>query len=268
LSVRTILASTLRLPSGNWESIAAILASPFIGSFLGVLIRRLPEGHPVAIGRSRCDGCGAALAPGDLVPLLSYAVLRGRCRHCGGIISGFYPGVELAAMAVALLAALLSPPDEVWIDCVLGWMLLTVTWIDLRNRLLPDALTLPLIAAGMAQAWLFEDDLLDSLIGAAAGYLIIWGLLTLYRRLRGRDDIGIGDAKLFAAAGAWLGWESLPLVLLTAALTALAAAGIAHMTGRRRRGGAQIPFGPFLAAAIWGIRLLIQSDLGHLQLPA
>ena len=231
-----------------------ILAAPFVGSFLGVLIRRLPEGRPVAWARSACEACGAAIAARDLVPLGSFLALRGRCRACAAPIAGFHPAVELAALGVACLAALAVPDDpaRLWAGCGLGWALLALAWIDWDHLLLPDALTLPLVPAGLAATlWLAPEALAAHAAGAALGYGAFRGFAWAYRRLRGREGLGRGDAKLFAAAGAWLGWEALPTSLLVAALAGL---GMAGLLALRRGGldpGARLPFGPCLAFAIW-----------------
>jgi leader peptidase (prepilin peptidase)/N-methyltransferase len=246
------------------EGIVAVDAAPFIGSFIGVLILRLPEDRPIAVSRSRCDRCGAVLGPADLAPLISYALLRGRCRHCAAPIGWFYPAVELAAVGVAVAAAALSPPGAVVWDCLFGWMLLALAWIDARTGLLPDRLTLPLILAGFAQAWFLGADIRASAIGAAAGYGFVWLIEIAYRRLRGRAGIGLGDAKLLAAAGAWLGWEALPLTVLGASVLALAVVAARMAQGRAMDRNTEIPFGPFLALAMWALRLLGPIDLGQL----
>lgn len=239
----------------DWCTVSVLVLSPIIGSFLGVLICRLPENRPIALSRSCCDHCGATLSARDLVPFLSFALAGGRCRACGAVLSRFYPAVEGAAFCVAVSAAAVSTGTDLIANCVLGWILLTLAWIDARTFLLPDRLTLPLIALGLAVAALMDDDLTSALIGAAAGYGTIFLLEITYRRLRGREGIGLGDAKLLAAAGAWLGWPSLPEVALLGSLTALAAVGVAHIIGHRASKDTAIPFGPFLALAIWIIRL-------------
>jgi leader peptidase (prepilin peptidase)/N-methyltransferase len=239
-----------------------VLVAPFIGSFLGLLIRRLPEGSPIARGRSRCDACGATLRVRDLVPILSWLAAVGRCRYCRQPLGWFYPGVELAALAVALAAVLIhgvlihgvliDGGQGAWLDCLLGWWLLALGWIDLRCWLLPDALTLPLIIAGLAAAFLFNpDQLTDRALGTALGYFSLMAIAALYRRLRGREGLGGGDAKLLAASGAWLGAAALPQVILLAALSALAAAGFLRLAGIRLGIHSALPFGPFLALATW-----------------
>ena len=231
---------------------SAILAAPFIGSFLGVIVRRLPEGGPIALGRSHCEGCGTALGARDLVPLISWLASGGRCRCCGRALGWFYPGIELAALAVALVAAAADSGARIWLDCVLGWWLLALGWIDIRRWLLPDALTLPLVIAGLAAALAFDPEgLTERAFGAAAGYLGLRTVAILYRALRGREGLGQGDAKLLAAAGAWVGLRALPQVVLVAALAGLFAAACLRLAGVRLGAQSALPFGPFLALATW-----------------
>ena len=234
--------------------LAPLLAAPLVGSFVGVLIRRLPAGRPVGLARSECDVCGHGLGVRDLIPLASYAWLAGRCRHCGAAIGRFHPTIELAAIAIALVAIWAGgeDPARIWEDCALGWSLLALAWIDWDHMRLPDGLTLPLLLAGLAATWLSRpDDIGAHALGATAGFLALETLALAYRRMRGRDGIGAGDAKLLAAGGAWLGWESLPWVVLLAALIGLALALALHLRGRRIDRATALPFGPCLAVAIW-----------------
>jgi leader peptidase (prepilin peptidase) / N-methyltransferase len=229
-----------------------ILLAPFAGSFLGLIIRRLPDGLPVARGRSRCEKCGVQLKVRDLVPILSWLAAKGRCRYCGGSLGWFYPGVELAAFAVALAAVLADGGQAAWLDTLLGWWLLILGWIDIRCWLLPDVLTLPLVIAGLAAAAVFEpEQLMDRTFGAAGGYLVLQAVAVLYRVWRGREGLGRGDAKLLAASGAWLGASALPQVILLAALSALAGAACLRLFGVRIGAQSAMPFGPFLALATW-----------------
>ena len=133
--------------AGLW--IWPIVAAPIVGSFLGVLVLRLPAGRPFALARSACPHCGTTLGAADLVPLASWVVLRGRCRHCSAALGAFYPGIEIAAVGIAAWATLALPGSLVWIGCILGWMLLAAALIDFRHLILPDALVLPLIPAGI-----------------------------------------------------------------------------------------------------------------------
>jgi leader peptidase (prepilin peptidase)/N-methyltransferase len=190
------------------------------------------------------------------VPLLSWLATRGRCRYCGHRLGWFYPGVELAAAAIAAIAILVDPGEGAWLDCVLGWWLLTLGWIDLRCWLLPDELTLTLVLAGLAAAVAFDpDQLAGRALGAALGYLSLVAVAALYRRWRGREGLGRGDAKLLAASGAWLGVAALPQVVLYAALSALAAAAALRLAGIRLDARSALPFGPFLALATWALWL-------------
>lgn len=230
-----------------------VIFAPFIGSFLGVLIRRLPVGQPIALARSICASCGRRLNARDLVPVVSFLVLRGRCRGCGAPIGVFHLAVELAAAAVALWATLvLTDPSWVWASCVLGWTLLALGWIDVEHMLLPDVLTLPLLLAGLGAALVLDrDDIADHALGAVAGYLAFRAVGAAYRAWRGRTGLGSGDAKLLAAAGAWLGWQALPWVVLEASVAGIAAALIARLLGRRVGATTALPFGPFIAVAVW-----------------
>ena len=235
-----------------------VLAAPIIGSFLGVLIRRLPVGERVVLARSRCDSCQHALAPRELVPLWSYLAQRGRCRRCGAAIAPFHFAIELAAIAVALWVALLGAdtPVRLWADCLLGWTLLGLAWIDWQHMRLPDVLTPPLLLAGLFATALIEPgELTSHALGAALGWAGLRALAATYRGLRGFSGIGAGDAKLLAAGGAWLGWEALPTVLLLAALSGLSFAIVLRLRGRTIGWTSRIAFGPWLALAIWLTRL-------------
>jgi leader peptidase (prepilin peptidase)/N-methyltransferase len=238
------------------STLLALLIAPFVGSFLGVVIERLPAGRPIGLARSRCDHCGATLGVRDLVPVLSWFVRRGRC-GCGRIrLSAFYPGIELAALAVALSAAMVLSGWLLWASLVLGWTLLTLAAIDLRHYFLPDRLTLPLIPIGLAVAYAIDPaKLAEHAIGAAAGIVVFALIALLYRRLRGREGLGLGDAKLLGAGGAWLGWQALPSVVALAAAIALALALAGALAGGKLSATTKIAFGPYLALAIWVVWL-------------
>jgi len=236
------------------EAIWPLAFAPFIGSFLGTLVLRLPQNQGIVGGRSACPECGHALGVADLVPVLSWLWLRGRCRHCGTAIPPFYPAIELGAFAIALMAALAEPEGgSLWASCVLGWTLLTLACIDGWKFLLPDSLTLPLLLAGLLFALVEMPEALPSrLLGAGMGFGLFWGLQQGYRLWRRREGLGGGDVKLLAAAGAWVGIEGIPSVILIAALSGLAGAYLwslatAKKLGRRSR----IPLGLFLALGIW-----------------
>jgi leader peptidase (prepilin peptidase)/N-methyltransferase len=237
-----------------------LVAAPFVGSFLGVLIRRLPEGRLLTPARSCCEGCGVALGWRDLVPLVSYALLRGRCRACGAAIAAQHWQVELASVAVAGSAAVAGAP---WTACLFGWSALALAWIDWDWLLLPDAITLPLVLAGVAvTAWAAPWDTTDHAIAAALGFLSVQALAWCYRRLRGRDGIGGGDAKFLAAIGAWVGLEGLPAVVFGAALVGIAGAMVMRARGQAIDASTPIPFGCCLAIAGWVVLLLVAVPAG------
>jgi leader peptidase (prepilin peptidase)/N-methyltransferase len=241
--------------------LAALLAAPALGSFAALAADRLPEGRGVVAGRSRCDGCGRALGPRDLVPILSFLALRGRARCCGAPIPRHLPLIEAAFLLVPLTAALAGAP--LLASCALGWTLVALAAIDLRTLTLPDALTLPLIAGGLAlAAWGALGPPALHAGGAAAGWALVWGIDAAYRAWRGAPGMGMGDAKLLAAAGAWCGLAALPSVLLAACLLGLVGA-LAAGAGVRT----PVPFGPALAAAFWGTWLLGPLG-GPLGMPA
>jgi len=230
----------------------AIVVAPFVGSFLGVLIERLPAGRPVVLARSACDVCGRALGPLDLVPVASWVARRGRCGCGRARLSIFYPAIELAALAVAIWAALVVSGWLVWASAALGWSLLAMAVIDQRHEILPDVLTLPLIPAGLLVAFAIDPGkLADHAIGAAVGFVAFVAIAWTYQRLRGREGLGMGDAKLLAAAGAWLGWQGLPSVVVIGAVSALALALARAAGGVKLSPVMRISFGPYLALGLW-----------------
>ncbi len=246
----------------NQAGLLALLAAPFAGSFLGVLVERLPTGRSWAWSRSACERCGRILVPWELVPLVSYAVLRGRCAGCAAPIGWFHPAIELAALAVAALVVTLAGSDAaiLWPGCVLGWACLALALIDWRHFRLPDALTLPLLLLGLlATAWQKPERLGDHALACLLGWLAFRGIATLYRRLRGIEGLGQGDAKLLAAAGAWLGTAALPVVVCAgAALTLLGVLARAAWLRRKPVRDERVPFGPGLAASLFGCWLLLR----------
>ena len=236
----------------QFDVLFALLVSPFVGSFLGVVIVRMPEGRPILLGRSVCEQCGRTLRIGDLIPFASWLRRRGRCA-CGEARLGlFYPGMELAALAVAASAAAVLSSWLLWVSLALGWTLLTMAAIDIRLYWLPDRLTLPLIPAGLLVTCLIDPaGLEDHAIGALAGFVAFAGIAWAYRHLRQRAGLGLGDAKLLAAAGAWLGWPALPGLVVVAAALALAIALVRAASGERLAAATRIAFGPYLALALW-----------------
>ncbi|WP_158746988.1 A24 family peptidase [Acidisphaera sp. L21] len=240
-----------------FQQILVLALAPFIGSFVGVIVRRLPIGLPIALDRSRCEHCHRTLSLVDLVPILSFLWLRGRCRQCGTRISPMHLGLELAAIAVATSAILVElDPAILWVDCVLGWTLLALACIDWTHLRLPDVLTLPLLLAGLAATAALDPGLAsDHAAAAAVGYLALRLLGWAYQAWRGREGLGGGDAKMLAAAGAWVGLEGLGPTILIAALMGIT---VTALQGRGLRANTVVPFGTFLALGTWLTRLYVE----------
>lgn len=188
----------------------------------------------------------------DLVPILSFLALRGRCRTCGSAIPRRYLILELACVAIALWSAVSFNSALAFWSALLGWQLLLLAILDFEHLWLPRVVTVPLILSGLAVASASgADRFLHHLIGATAGFAALALIGFIYRRLRGREGLGGGDAYLLAGAGAWVGWVALPSVLFVAALTGLATVGLAALVRRPIRADQPIPFGVFLALATW-----------------
>ena len=261
-------------------STLAALVGLFVGSFLNVVIHRLPrmmerewqaqaaemrgeepapaERFNLATPRSRCPHCGHLISALENIPVVSYLMLRGRCRHCGAGISRRYPVVELLTALLSGYAAWHFGYGWAALGALLFiWTLIALTFIDLDTQLLPDNLTLPLVWLGLA----FNlggtfTELSSAVIGAMAGYLSLWSIYWLFKLTTGKEGMGYGDFKLLAAIGAWLGWQLLPLTILFSSLVG-AVVGISLIVFARHGRNIPIPFGPYLAAAgvlalFWG----------------
>jgi len=219
------------------------------GSFLNVVIYRLPLGMSLVRPRSACPACGAQVRPRDNLPVLGWLLLRGRCRDCGTGISARYPLVEVLGAAVVLIACLGSgDPASAALRSVLLLALIAVFFIDLDHRLILDVITLPGIVVGLAFAPLIGTSRIDSFIGAVAGYAVFEGLRLGWRAWRGQDGLGGGDVKLAAWLGAWLGWQGVALTFLLGSFVGVIA-GVALMARGRADGGTALPYGVFLAPA-------------------
>ena len=252
----------------------------FVGSFLNVVIHRLPRmmerewhaqaaelrGEPapaaerfnLATPRSRCPHCGHLIGAFENIPIVSYLALRGRCRHCGAGISKRYPIVEAFTAVLSAYAAWHFGFGLAALGALLFiWAMVALAFIDLDTQLLPDELTLPLLWLGL----LFNlghtfTDLPSAVVGAMAGYLALWSVYWAFKLLTGKEGMGYGDFKLLAAIGAWLGWQALPLTILFSSLVG-ALIGITLIVVARRGRDIPIPFGPYLATAgvlalFWG----------------
>jgi leader peptidase (prepilin peptidase) / N-methyltransferase len=252
--------------------VAAILVGLAVGSFLNVVIHRLPRmleaewedqaaelrgeapaaraRYDLVMPRSHCPHCSQPLAVHHNIPVLSWLLLRGRCGHCGASIPVRYPLVEIAAGLVAAAAIWRYGGTLAGAGAMLvGFFLIALAFIDLDTHLLPDDLTLPLLWLGL----LFNlggtfVPLADAVIGAMAGYLVLWSVYWLFKLATGKEGMGYGDFKLLAALGAWFGWQALPTILVLAALAG-GAVGLFLILFRNHRRDVPIPFGPYLAGA-------------------
>lgn len=218
------------------------------GSFLNVVIYRLPRQTSTVRPSSRCPYCGAGIRPLDNIPLVSYLLLRGRCRACGAPISPRYPLVEglTAALFVACIVAF-GPTLEAVAAAVFCALLVVLAAIDVEHFLLPDRLTLPGILLGLGlQLWMPQTTLLDALLGVlvGAGFLIL--LINTWFWLRDEESMGLGDVNMLAMVGAFLGWRGVASTLLFASLAG-ALVGLALVASRRLTLKGRLPFGLFLA---------------------
>ncbi|MBX3479191.1 MAG: prepilin peptidase [Caulobacter sp.] len=233
-----------------------MVLGPVAGSFIGLLSLRLPAGRPVAVGRSACDHCGRKLGPVDLVPVISFLALRGRCRSCGGAIPRRYLAIELGCLAIGVWAAFAFDGPMALITALFGWQLLLIAIVDAEHFWLPDRLTLPLGAMGLGFAWLLSRiypgfSPLNALIGVAAGFASLGLVAWAYRQLRSREGLGGGDPRLFAAIGAWVGWMGLPSVLVWAGIAGASVIAATMVNRKKVADDQRMPFGAFLAAGAW-----------------
>ncbi|MFP4003462.1 MAG: prepilin peptidase [Alphaproteobacteria bacterium] len=234
------------------ETLWTLIAAPFVGGLMGLLVVRLPQDEPVVLSRSRCRSCGTALKPFDLLPLVSFLALGRKCRHCGAAVSWRYFWVELGAVGVAVWTVTVVPPHLMLPTAMLGWTLLTLAVIDAEHFIIPDSLTLVVLAAGLLTAgFLIERQLVSALLGVVLGGSVLWAVAALYHRFRGREGLGFGDVKLMGAGGAWVGWQGLSTVLLWSVLFAFLSVLFMTLRGHEVRRDTALPFGPFLAAGIW-----------------
>lgn len=227
-----------------------LLLSPFVGSFLGVLAKR--SEHTALMGRSHCDSCGHVLPWYDLIPILSWVLLRRRCRWCRAPLAWYYIVVELAAIAVVLWAASVATGGRLIVDAVLGWLLLLLGITDWNTQRLPNVLTYSVIVFGLTTAsFLDRPSLLDHAVGAALGFGAFLLVALIHHRLRGHAGLGMGDAKLLAGLGAFVTWRGLPSVIFLGALLGLLFVAGRALLGKFPMLRERIPFGPFLALAGW-----------------
>lgn len=262
-----------------------------VGSFLNVVIHRLPimmqrefvvsakeileidlseeeqnqseEKFNLVVPRSRCPKCGHKITALENIPVISYLFLGGKCSECKAKISIRYPIIEFVTALLSLLVAVYF--GVTWVTLAglfLTWCLIALTMIDFDTQLLPDSITQPLIWAGvlLSMFGVLEVDLKSSIYGAVFGYLSLWTVYHVFKKLTGKEGMGYGDFKLLAALGAWMGWKMLPVIILFSSVVG-AVVGITMIIALGRDKNIPIPFGPYLAAAgfiafLWGDKIL------------
>jgi leader peptidase (prepilin peptidase)/N-methyltransferase len=226
----------------------ALLGAIF-GSFIATLSQRWGEGRSI-MGRSACDACGVTLRPLNLIPLISWIAQRGRCTECGATIGWRQPAIELLA---ALLGAFPGWIAEGWtalLLAVFGWQLLALALMDLEHWRLPRPMAITLGASGLGVAFVgMTITPSDALIGGGAGWAGLAMVGAVYQRIRRRQGLGGGDPMMLGAIGCWLGWQSLPLLLLLASVAGLCWAMLLHGRGRAITAQTALPFGVFMAGA-------------------
>jgi leader peptidase (prepilin peptidase)/N-methyltransferase len=238
---------------------AAILVTIFgvaVGSFLNVCIHRLPLRESLAFPASHCPSCRTPIKPYDNIPLVSYVVLRGRCRACGASISMQYPIVEFTTGAVFLAAFLLFDSPIIYQRLLFACAMIVLFVVDLEHRILPDVITLPGIALGLLFSFFMPPGWRDSLIGLVVGGGSLWLMGEAYFRIRREEGMGFGDVKMLAMIGAFLGWKLMLLTLLMGSFLG-SAIGVGMIALKRGDMKYALPFGTFLA-----VGALVASVLG------
>jgi leader peptidase (prepilin peptidase)/N-methyltransferase len=284
------------MPAALTISLPAVLLAGLVGlcvgSFINVVIHRLPKmldrawreqcaeltdaeppeqpRYNLVVPRSQCPACGHRISALENVPVVSYLFLRGRCSACAAPISARYPLVELLTGALTVAAVLrFGVTPAAGSACLLLWSLIALTFIDFDTQLLPDSITLPLLWAGLLAnlaGWSPGVALRDAVVGAIAGYLVLWSVYWAFKLIRGKEGMGYGDFKLLAALGAWLGWQMVPAIVLLASLVG-AVIGIGLVVFKGRDHQVPLAFGPYLAIA-GAIALFVGKPLVALYFPA
>ena len=228
-----------------------ILAGSLFGSFANVCIYRLPLERSVVGGRSYCPRCKKKIVWHDNIPIISYLLISGKCRKCKKSISSQYPIVEfLNIISFIIIYFLFGVSMTSLLLMVLALTFIIIFFIDLKHYIIPNSLTFPLMALGFVKS--FDPNLselfpnyINSLIGGVFGYGIIWLIIFLYKILRNKEGMGLGDAKLLAVIGFWFGWIALPFVIFSSSIVALLVV-FPSLLNKSKRFSSEIPFGPYI----------------------
>ena len=241
------------------------------GSFSNVCIHRLPDNKSVSRGRSYCPSCKKQIRWYDNIPIFSYVFLKAKCRDCSAKINVKYLLVELiCALSFVWFFYLFGLSLTTLLFFILSIFFIIIFFIDLKHFIIPNELTFPLMAIGLLKS--FDPNLnqylfpnfLNSLIGGVAGYIIIWMIIFIYKRLRNKEGMGLGDAKLLSAIGFWFGWISIPFILFFSSFIALVLA-IPSLINKSKNLSSQIPFGPYLILGCLLYLLLLEKIVLYLN---
>ena len=227
----------------------------------------LEEKHQEAITLSKpastCPQCGHKIRAWENIPVISYLLLKGKCSECQSSISLQYPLIELLTGLLSLAVAIkFGVSWQTLFALILTWSLISMSVIDIHKQILPDDITLPILWLGLLiSIYSVFTDPVSSIIGAAAGYMILWCVYQLFKLITGKEGMGFGDFKLLALFGAWFGWEFLPLIIIFSSATG-AIIGILMIVVKKHEKSTPIPFGPYLAIAGW-ISMMWGSQIMH-----
>ena len=230
----------------------SIILGGIWGSFANVCIHRIPLNQSVAVKRSYCPNCGKTIKWFDNIPLISFILLRGKCRDCNKKIGSQYFLVELlSVLSFLLIYYLFGISITSLLFAILSIFFIIIFFIDLKHFIIPNTLTFPLMAIGFIKS--FDPNLntnifpnyLNSLLGGIIGYLIIWTIIYLYKKFRNIEGMGLGDAKLLSAIGFWFGWISLPFIIFISSLVALLVVA-PSLVNKSKKMSSEIPFGPYI----------------------
>ena len=233
------------------DLIFVIILGALWGSFANVCILRLPQNKGVVSGRSYCPKCKKKIIWKDNIPIISYILLKGKCRKCKKPISSQYALVEmLSLISFVFIYYLYGISFTTLLLIILALVLIIIFFIDLKHFIIPNTLTFPLMALGLIKSFIpnlneIFPNYIDSIIGGLFGYGIIWSIIFFYKQIRKKEGMGLGDAKLFAVIGFWFGWISIPFVIFLSSITALISV-VPDLIKNSKKMSTQIPFGPYI----------------------
>ena len=233
------------------DLIFVIILGALWGSFANVCILRLPQNKGVVSGRSYCPKCKKKIIWKDNIPIISYILLKGKCRKCKKPISSQYALVEmLSLISFVSIYYLYGISFTTLLLIILALVLIIIFFIDLKHFIIPNTLTFPLMALGLIKSFIpnlneIFPNYIDSIIGGLFGYGIIWSIIFFYKQIRKKEGMGLGDAKLFAVIGFWFGWISIPFVIFLSSITALISV-VPDLIKNSKKMSTQIPFGPYI----------------------